>query len=190
MSQPAGINLTRLKERFIGLNKHGLYATLFHYYSVVVFVFLAWIYLASNFNTLPEVFGQVSADQSQIYQSHHYFRILYWIGIALFFMVQLAAYWQKKLVVTNSIPMMVLVGGYIISGLFILVSSPLYNFLREYFTNTDPFKKFSTPYEVLSKLNYELYGFFLILAIAVFGFAFLILMLRKFDLRIAVVRHD
>ena len=163
MDKPAGINLTKLKQKFVELNKDGLYATLFHYYSVIVYVLL--------------------------YQSHDILRILFWIGIALFVLLQLASFWQRKLHETNSIPMLVLISGYITCGIFMLVSAPLYNFLRLYFTNTDPFKRFSTPFEVLSSLNYEMYGFFLILAIALFGFGLVMLMLRKFNLRLAVIRH-
>ena len=189
MDKPAGINLTKLKQKFVELNKDGLYATLFHYYSVIVFVFLVWIYFSSNFNNLPEVYGAQQASESQLYQSQHILRILFWIGIALFVLLQLASFWQRKLHETNSIPMLVLISGYITCGIFMLVSAPLYNFLRLYFTNTDPFKRFSTPFEVLSSLNYEMYGFFLILAIALFGFGLVMLMLRKFNLRLAVIRH-
>lgn len=184
-----GINLTQLKKRFIRLNKRGLYVTLFHYYSVIVFVFLCWIYLSSDFNLIPEVYG-MQANQSQLYQSHFIFRILFWIGLFLFLLVELAAFWQKKLKITNSIPMMVLICGYLFSGAFIFVSRPLYSFLRLYFINTDPFKSFDTPYQVLSNLNYELYGLFLIISIALFGFSFLLLFLRKLNVQLQVVRHN
>lgn len=190
MDRSAGINLTKLKNSLLHLNRHGLFESIFHYFSVVVFSFLIWIYFASNFNFLPETYGAIKASDSPLYQSHLVLRILFWIAIILLVFVELLSFWQRRLKKTNSVPMMVLISGYAVAGLFIWVSSPLYNFLKLYFNNTDPFKKFSTPYEVLSNLNYEWYGFFLILAIALFGFSFILLMLRKLNMRVAVIRHN
>lgn len=188
-SKVNGLNVTQLINSFVSFDKRGLYRTIFNYYSLILFGLLIWIYLTSNFNSLPEVYN-ASAQDAPIYLSHRYFRLAFWIGIILFLIVELSAFLQKKLNKTNSISLLVLLGGYISAGLFMWISQPLYRFLLQYFNNQDPFKAFSKPAQVLGNLNYELYGLFLILAIALIGFSFLLRILNKLKLRLVIVRHN
>lgn len=187
--EESGLNLTLIKETFLRLNKNGLYATIFHYFCLVLFASLVWIYLTSNFNFLPEVYN-ASASDAPIYVSHRFFRILFWTGLVLLFIVILANFLQRKLRTINTIPMLLLYGGYALAGGFYFISQPLYHFLSQYFNNKDPFRAFEKPAEVLSNLNYELYGFFLIGAITLFGFAFLLIIMRKLNLKPVVARHN
>lgn len=185
----SGVNLTQLKNKFLQLNKDNLYVTIFHYFCILLFGSLIWVYLTSNFNTLPEVHN-ANATDAPLFKSHQLFRILFWLGLVILLVALVTSFIQKKLGQILDLPMMIMLAAYVAAGLFMFVSQGLYSFLTLYFNNQDPFKAFSTPAQVLGELNYELYGGFLILAIALFGFSFLLKLMSKLHLRIGIVRHN
>lgn len=184
-----GVNVSQLKRSFTQLDQRGLYRSIFRYMSLIVFGTLCWIYFTSNFNDLPEVY-KASASDAPLYLSHRYFRVFFWVSLIVLAVVQLSAFLQKKLKWVNDSSMMILYLGYVMASIFMLISSPLYSFLSQYFNNQDPFRAFSKPAQVLSDLNYELYGLFLIGAIALMGFSYLMRILRKMKYRLAVIKHN
>lgn len=180
-----GINLTKLKRQFIQLNQHGLYTTLFYYYSIVVFAFLGWIFLSSNFSSIPDS----TYAESPLYQSHLAFRILFWIGIVGLALVQLAAYFQRRLKKVNTAPMVLLIAGYISSALFVLVSRPLIKQFKNAYSSTDPFKNTISSFQILGGVNFELYGLFITLSLVFFVLAFVLFILKHNHFEFKVVRQ-
>ncbi len=185
----SGVNVTQLKRSFTQLDQRGLYRSIFRYLSLIVFGTLLWIYFTSNFNDLPKVYN-ASASDAPLYLSHRYFRVFFWVSLIVLVVVQLSAFLQRKLKWVNDASMIVLYLGYMMAAGFMFISSPLYSFLSQYFNNQDPFRAFSKPAQVLGNLNYELYGLFLISAIALMGFSYLMRILRKLKFRIAVIKHN
>lgn len=187
-AEPKGLNLTQLKNSFLSLDKNNLYTKIYHYSALVVFLTLVWVYLSSNFNTLPEVY-QANANQAVIFTSHQWLRICFLLSLIILVIAIIATVMQKKFNKILEFPMILIYLGNVMITAFILVSHSLYSFLKLYFNNTDPFKKFSTPMKVLSDLNYEFYGSFLITAIALLGLAFILLLMKKLNIKIVLQRR-
>lgn len=177
-----GIDLTEIKAKFIKGNKNNIYKTIFIVYSFFVMLLLIRVYFTTDFSKLAVLLNQDSKDA--YFVSNQWFRIGLWGGLLLLFAVELAAFWQRKLNQINDISMGIFASAYGFSLIYWATSLPLYQFLSSYYANRDPFKSFSTSFEVLQQTNLALLILSLIVAMLLFIFAFIFVLLKKLNIRL------
>ena len=177
-----GIDLTEIKAKFIKNDKNNLYKTIFIGYSFLVMVLLIRVYFTTDFSKLGVLLNQDSKDA--YFVSNQWFRIGLWGGLLLLFAVELAAFWQRKLHQINDISMGIFASAYGFALVYWATSLPLYQFLSSYYANRDPFKSFSTSFEVLQQSNLALLILSLIAAVLLFVFAFIFVLLKRLNIRL------
>lgn len=177
-----GIDLIEIKAKFIKNDKNNLYKTIFIGYSFLVMVLLIRVYFTTDFSKLGVLLNQDSKDA--YFVSNQWFRIGLWGGLLLLFAVELAAFWQRKLHQINDISMGIFASAYGFALVYWATSLPLYQFLSSYYANRDPFKSFSTSFEVLQQSNLALLILSLIAAVLLFVFAFIFVILKRLNIRL------
>lgn len=177
-----GIDLTEIKAKFIQIDKNNRYKTIFIVYSFLVMLLLIRVYFTTDFSKLAVLLNQDSKDA--YFVSNQWFRIGLWGGLLLLFAVELAAFWQRKLNQINDLSMGILASAYGFALVYWTTSLPLYQFLNSYYANKDPFKSFSTSFEVLQQTNIALLILSLIAAVLLFVFAYIFVFLKKLNIRL------